>query len=413
MGHGVRIAAVHMTPQWADGAEAALIHSLPGLRERAEHVDLVVPTKKSGSTRHWTERARQHATIEVNPWKDDIGGLLSEYNGTFINDPMLKTDDPLAMTLVSSFAVAPWTTARHWNNVSKVVTERYGMMTAAPRWSKRIVTFWPSAENVDGIEWVRAGALPYVRNPLLADLAPVSQRPVDFACIGRSDPKKGTYAFAATMEALTRLDSRPFTAAISGVPADMMGGPHIYEIAQALEGWGWKLDRETEKRKSNWTATKAGSTIWHTGAYDPSDLPKILGRVKCVMYSTVAKYSSQKLEYASLEALDAGCMLFGPTDWPDNHYGGDGQGPIVTEIPDRSWRPRKGKRILNLDRSPEAPSTTYAPSGEVLSRALDLFRDPDCDDVTGKIAEYNRSALDVWHDPVIAADAYLTALGLR
>ncbi len=206
---------------------------------------------------------------------------------------------------------------------------------------------------------------------------------------------------------------------IAGTPTELPGGPHIAAVAEKLESWGWAVTRETDKMKTNWVAVQpnTGSIVWYTGAYSPDDLPKIFSSIKVYVNTTSSKYAPEHLEYVTMEALDAGCAVIAPDDWPDYHYGATR--PVVTSSPDQSYRVRKGNRIIYNDLSLEAPDTTYRPLGEIFSRALEYYRTAVASEArstrltySSGVTAYNREVLLRCHSPQRAATAYLRALGL-
>lgn len=413
-----------MTPSSYGGAESALQYAALGLRKLGVEVDVLAMTNQGGA--EWSDQCKTFITRGLDWKRGRVAGqdnvkntvkALGEYDGIVLSDTYFG-DKRISEIVCTSDQIAPWTSARHWNSTAKTVYERHELAKASPKWSRRYVSFWPSVEEAfPEVSWAR-GILPYIVQDRLHGLRPISMRPVDFGYVGRTDPKKGVLTFVSALEGLTRHDPRPFKAVIAGAPTEIPGGPHIYAVGQKLEEWGWVVAREDDTMKSKWSAThpRTGSIIWHTGAYGPAELPRIFGSIKCFLNTTSGKYAPQHLEYVTMEALDAGCMVIAPTDWPDYHYG-DANGvqhrPVVSNVPEESYRIKKGNRIIYNDVRPEAPETTYRPFAEKLAKAMDFFATPDVDAVTAAQADYNRQILSWAHDPARAGQAYLDALGLH
>lgn len=411
----MKIGMVLMTPSAFGGAESALQYASEGFRSLGAETDVLAIESKTKS-KQWSSQCAAFITRGLPDNYEDVEKILSDYDGLVLSDTYFEASKTLVEVLTKSDKIAKWVSARHWNSTSKTVFTRHAITEASPAWCGAYVSFWPSVEEAfPDVPWHR-GVLPYLINDNLAGLTKTYDREYDFLLAGRTDPKKGVVTFVSALERLSLIDSRPFRARIAGTPTEIPGGPHIATIAKMLENWDWDLYRDIPKgesrwMKSNWVATKGRGVIEHTGAFGPSDLPAILGSAKTFVNTTSGKYAPEHLEYVTMEAMDAGCVVVAPNDWPDYAYD---VRPVVIPVPEDSYRIKKGNRIIYTDVRPEAPDTTYASFGNVLKKSLDFF-ESDPASVQAKVdamTHHNRSVLARNHHPSRAAKAYAEALGL-
>lgn len=406
-----------MTPKSFGGPSSALLHTREGLTSLGVDSDIIAleTTKSSQST-----DIDVHVSLPKN--YDEIEAALSKYDGLVLSDTDFRASQVLTDVIAKSEKIAMWTSARHWNSTSKINFERHEIAKNSPKWSGAYVSFWPEAEKIfPDVKWHR-GILPYKLSEQLQDLPRITSREFDFAFLGRTDPKKGLLTYVSALERAARsictIDGLFFRALIAGAPMEAPGGPHIAAVSNQLESWGWRVVRAVEKgetgwMRSTWTAHKDGNEIVYSGAYGPQDLPSILGNVKTYVNTTIAKYGCEHLEFTTMEAMDAGCYVIAPNDWPESAY--PDKKPRVRPVPEESYRITRGKRVIFTDVSEHAVDTTYAPFGDILVNALKFYASEDVSINRSAeiITEHNREVLSTAHDPAITAQAYLNALEIK
>jgi hypothetical protein len=405
----MKIAALHMSPRSFGGPETALEYTVYGLRSQVD-VTVLGLSRKEGSD--WSEHARAFVDEVVHPTKDDFDQRVAEYDALILSD-LSSENGKLLNHVLDGKNLPVWTVGRHTTATTKKDLDRHERMMKNPTWSRSYVSFWEQAENLpDGDFGYERATLPYVPSEELRGLPPISQRPVDFGFVGSTDVRKGPLAFAAGLEALSRQSSQRFTAVITGRPVEHRGGPHVAAIANRLEEWGWHVTRAGESGKSKWTAVRPGteSIIWYTGEYERDDLPRVLGAIKCYVNFTSGKLTPGHLEYATIEAMDAGCMVIAPGDFQSSWHYENRPMPVVSPIPSESHVYKiSSRRSGYLDETIDSPDTTYKPFGEQLCRAKASMQ--LVDDHMTMLTKHNRKALAQGHHPKRAASAYLKALG--
>lgn len=411
----LRIACLVISPENSGGTEAAMKYAVQGLRDLGHDVEVLALSRGQGE---WSTQCAEYIDRAVST---KAGALEAEldarnYDGIILSNAYFVAK-PVSAPFISSTTIAPWTSGRHWNWESKAILEHHAIARRSPTWSRKYVSFWASAESeaLAEVEWVR-GVLPYVPQEKLHNLPPISERPIDFGFIGSVGPMKGALAFANGLERITRTDpSRKFTAEYAGNPMDKPGGPHVHEISTLFEKWGWKVERDNETRKTQWQATNptTGSVVTYTGAFGSEDAAKVFGRVKCYVNVTSSKIAPAHLEYATMEALDAGCVVLAPDDWDKGPYLSSGE-PSLYPVPRESVRILKGSRFVYNDTDEYAMEDSYARLGDrmaVIHQSFSL-RPDSVDQEQVEWSERNREILRIAHDPKIAATAYLRALNL-
>ncbi len=196
-----RLGLVCLTPRAFGGAESALQGAAVGLRALGHEVTVVAMSVKGGTD--WSDQCSKFIDRGIDWRKESVEDVLSKFDGLILSDTHFG-DERLAGVLTTSDKIAPWVSARHWNSLSKTVTERHERTKAAPKWCGKYVSFWPSVEiGFEDVGWER-GVLPYTPKQELHHLTPVIDRPVDFGYVGRTDPGKGVMGFVSALEACCR-----------------------------------------------------------------------------------------------------------------------------------------------------------------------------------------------------------------
>lgn len=411
-----RIACLVVSPRNSGGTEAAMGYTVQGLRELGCHVTVLALSRTNGSD--WSRQCWEYIDEAVSPKSGALTAELSRenYDGIVLSNAYF-TERAVTEPFIGDTGIAPWTSGRHWNWESKAILEHHEIARQSPSWAGTYVSFWNSAESklLEGVEWERA-VLPYVPQERFHNLSPVSERPIDFGFIGSIGPMKGALGFVNGLERISRTDpSRKFIAEYAGNPMDKPGGPHVHEISTLLESWGWVVERESNTRKTPWIAENptTGSTIHFSGAFDTDSASEVFGRVKCYVNLTSAKIAPAHLEYATMEALDAGCVVLAPDDWDKGPYRDSGE-PVLYPVPRESVNVLKGNRVVYNDTAADAMEETYARLGDrmaVIHRSFEQHPEAvDREQIEGM--ERNREILRQAHDPKIAAAAFLRALHL-
>lgn len=414
-----RVAALLTTPKFHGGTETALFHTVSGLRELGVDVD-VIALALSG-TEKWRDQAKSYVNKVVFPRKDSVELALSGYDGMILSNVHFD-DRYLPEMLANSNKISPWTSGWHGNSVMKSTREFHDQVSTGPKWKRNYVSFWPTAEEgFPELEWYRT-ILPYRLNPAFDDLLPVHEREYDFLFAGRVDPKKGAVAFISALEWISRRTMDEFTARIAGAPNDLPGGPHIHQLRLMLENWGWTVMAENTTMKSTWSAVHpcTKSVIDYTGPYEIQELPEILGSGKIFTNLTSGKASNSHLEYATMEAMDAGCIVMAKKDWPDYHYpkvevDGFRQNPSppqIFDIPEKSYRIVRGSRIIYNDVAASGVEDTYVDLAIEMHRNWLMCSGKDQANQNEEMWRQNRDALFAYHNPVNAAKTFLDALEL-
>lgn len=405
----VRIACLAVTPKWHGGVETAFAATVHGLRELGHEVDVIGCVYRSYKSEEefriksgWREQAFDYVDkIVLVKSHEDLEDVLADYDGVIISD-VYFTDKYTADVLLGSSRIAPWTSGWHTNMARKAMVDFHEQNATSPSWSGAFVSFWESAEKThEYARWHRT-VLPFRASGSSSDAA-FSARPYDFILAARIDPRKGIVTYVSGLEGLVRRGVS-FNARLAGTPIDFPGGPYSNTIAVMLEEWGWTVHRETEKLKSNWTAVdpRTKSELHYTGNYEPSELDAVLSSGKRFINATSGVASNSHLEYATLEAVDAGCAVLAKNDWDSYHYVGDQ--PLITDLPEKSYRIRRGSKFYYNSCVAEAVEKVYDEFTDLLER--ELSKSPTDEDHTATVA-HNRRVIRTAHDPKRAASAYV------
>ncbi|QGF20305.1 glycosyltransferase [Gordonia phage Sixama] len=409
----MKLAAYAVTPKWHGGVETAFKHTVNGLRDIGHEVDVIgcvyrkyIDAGDFKARAGWREQA--HEIIDhkyLIRSNEDLEGALAPYDGVVLSD-VYFSDRYTPEVLLKSNKIAPWISGWHTNMIRKSMEEWHEQNKQSPRWSHRYVSFWNSAQKVHPeAKWYQS-ILPYVIDQDLdiTDYAPLDRREFDFILTTRVDPRKGIVTYLAGLEGLARRGHTGIRALLCGTPMDFPGGPYSWGMAAMLNTWGWKLWMDTpDKMKSKWIAEKNGNEIWFTGNYEPSELNYLLGSAKYFVNTTSGKAANSHFEYSTLEAMNLGCVPLVKADWDAYQYEADWL-PNVIDLPEKSYRIKRGDRIVYNDTKPDAVEKTYDEFTDVLEKVLS-------DNVAATWdTEWNRKVISKAHDPRRLAHTFTTAL---
>ncbi|QEM41594.1 glycosyltransferase [Gordonia phage Forza] len=406
----MKIAALAVTPKWHGGVETAFKYTVEGLRELDHDVDVIGCVYRKYKSADdfkarsgWREQA--HELIDTKYVIKSFDGLeraLTNYDA-LIPSELNFADKYTPEVLLKSEKIAPWISGWHTNMVRKSMEGWHQANEKSPRWTHKYLSFWNSAQEVHPTATWYQSMLPYRVNQDLNLLKP-DERKYDFIMTTRVDPRKGVVTYLAGLEGLARRGYKGVLARLAGTPIDFPGGPYSYGMSQLLRGWGWTVTYETDKMKSNWRAEKNGNVIDYTGNYEPSELDAILMSGRYFVNATSGKAANSHFEYSTLEAINAGCVPLVKADWDPYQYNADSGLPNVIDLPEKSYRIRKGNRIVYNDTTVDAVEKTYDEFTDVLEKVL-----------TEKIvdnwdAEWNRRVISRAHDPQRIATDFTQAI---
>ena len=387
------------SPTFHGGTETAMFYTKMGLESIGYDVQSLAVRLSARSP--WTNMAKSYVTPVS---KKDIQFELDKsdqivLSNTYFADPY--TRDAVAKTNTSL------TSGWHGDDVMKTMLEAHNVVKNSPGWSGQYVKFWDTAFEDSDVAWQKA-VLPY--KPRSTEVEKTSVRPYDFGFIGRIDPRKGAWGFAVAVDILsTFVSHKQIACLMAGAPNDLPGGPHIWFIRQMLEEQGWvfvETGKNPGTMKATWIARKNKTTLHYTGAYQADEVSSILESVDVFVNMTSLKASSKHFEYATLEAVSAGCYPFVPMDFDVKaQYGYDFHGAY---IPTAAIRIEKGTRTVFNDLTADTRKNTYRQVAQKMQflfegSSFEFFR-------THGGARRNLSAITKVHDPAVAAKAYVAAL---
>ena len=408
----MKIACLAVTPKWHGGVETAFAATVYGLRELGHEVDVIGCVYRKYKSEEdfkaksgWREQSFNYIDkVVLVRSHEDLEDALADYDGVVISD-INFSDRYTPDVLLGSSRIAPWTSGWHTNMVRSEMADFHEQNAISPSWSGYFVSFWESAELTYPYAKWRRTVLPFRTSERDSDAA-FSSRPYDFVMASRIDPRKGIVTYVSGLEGLARR-GQSFNARLAGTPIDFPGGPYSNTIAVMLEQWGWRVHRDSEKLRSNWTAVdpRTNSELHYTGNYEPSELNAVFSSGKRFVNATSGVASNSHLEYATLEALDAGCAVLAKTDWDTYHYPDDQ--PIITDLPEKSYRIRKGSRMLYNSCVESAVDNVYNEFTDVLE--CELMKTVS-DDEHAATVRHNRRVISESHDPKRAAAAYVAVL---
>ena len=390
-----RIACLLTSPGYAGGTETAMQYTQAGLESL--RIDAETLAVRLSARSRWSTQAESYVQAVD---KHDIVEKLNEYDGVILSNTYFTekyTRDAILDPALKPAVTSGW----HGNDVMKTMLKAHEHVKSSPRWTGNYVRFWTNPLEDDDVTWVDS-ILPYQTN--FEDTAPnLADRQYDLSFIGRIDPRKGAWGFAVAMNILADDTRREANVLMAGAPNDLPGGPHIFHIRVMLHSFGWSFDLDGDKMKSTWTATKNGVTLRYSGAFDQTEMRRLMSDTKCFVNLTSIKASANHFEYSTLEAFDAQCVVLAPYGHDTFRY----DVPIsMFTAPTEAVYIRKGNRVVFNDVSHDTMFETYRTLAEQLAYILDHI--PSDSPYLAK----NRSAVLKAHRPELAAAAYMKALKL-
>lgn len=399
----MKLAVLLTTPRRTGGAETFAHQLVSGLRSLGHDVDVVATTYRKYETKadllemNWPQSAVDLCTHVVRATKPaDLEKALIDYDGIIVNH-LFFVDKTLPAVLYTSEKIAPWTSGCHTN--MSLPGDVYSHLQLSPRWTGKHVYFWDGVPEAHAAaKWYRT-ILPY---ELSVDApAALNSRLYDFMSASRVAPEKGLATYLA---GLTGLRDRGYglKALLAGESSDMIGGPHSFALAQCLGKWGWdvRLD-DYAKMKTLWQAHSDKCTITYSGKYDIADRSGILSSGKFFVNTTSGHAANSHFEYATLEAIDNGCVPICKADWNDWQY--PDEKPRVFNLPSKSHRLTKKNGVkTHNNMSKTALVDVYDKVPAVFENAITL------DNETAEaLVPYNRDIIEKAHDPRLAASTFI------
>lgn len=388
-------------------------HAQAGFRELGHDCDVVASTASGKVPTLWQPEAIQRADSIGNRWaqftpdvvvKDaDLLGTLRGYDLTVLPDAWSVLHDnravkaeklPFYLTTLGRLGTegGRWTTVMHGTaaTYARAWFTRV-LLHETAGFTGRVVCHFPLPtelpERLQGLDLV---SLPLPYAPICGLGEPVQQDRT-IGMTGRLVPIKGAHLLLAAVEAGTVPSD--WDVQLHGGADVGYGDAYSHQLWATLRGLGWEPAYEKDpnvnpKRSLPWDLQKDHRPeVSYHGAYRYGATTARQLRVHCTLTNeSVVSYT----EYATLEAIDAGCLIVAPARNLSDEYTGYAVGAL-------------GKTTLKSVLAGKHPDVV----GRVNAAVLTACKIAGDDETVTRMARVNRERLRWLQDPRTTAKALM------